>query len=238
MQNTIRACIFDLDGTLIDSLDDLADAVNVALVAAGFPAHSVDAYRNFVGNGIETLIKRALPQDALHHLPPPEIQAIVQRMSRIYADNWHAKTRCYEGIPALVAHLHEQGLPLAVLSNKPHAFTCEIIDYFFPNKPFRHVYGARPGLPHKPDPTTALGLAAELALPPEQITFIGDSNVDMQTGLRAGMLPLGVCWGFRSQEELVSAGAAALARQPADIALLLTPHYPLASKGVCNETLP
>lgn len=237
MQTTTRACIFDLDGTLIDSLEDLADAANDALVAAGFPTHPVDAYRNFVGNGIEMLIKRALPPAALQQLHPPEIQAIVQHMSRLYANNWHAKTRCYAGIPALVAHLHQCGLPLAVLSNKPHAFTCEIIDYFFPHKPFSLVYGARSGLPHKPDPTTALSLAAELALPPDQITFIGDSNVDIQTGLRAGMSTLGVCWGFRSQEELVSAGAAALVQEPADIALLLTPNTLLASEGVCNETL-
>lgn len=228
MQTTTRACIFDLDGTLIDSLEDLADSVNAALVMAGFPTHPVDTYRTFVGNGIEMLIKRALPPDALQHMSSAEIQAVVQNMNQVYASNWHAKTRCYAAIPELVAHLHQHGMPLAVLSNKPHAFTCEIIDYFFPQKPFRLVYGARPGLPHKPDPTTALSLAAELAVPPAQITFIGDSNVDIQTGLRAGMSTLGVCWGFRSQEELVSAGAAALVRQPAEIARLLTPQYPFS----------
>lgn len=237
MQHTIRACIFDLDGTLIDSLEDLADAANASLVAAGFPTHPVAAYRDFVGNGIEVLIRRALPTQASQSLPLAAIQAIVQRMSQIYAHNWHVKTRCYAGIPQLVAHLRQRGLQLAVLSNKPHAFTCEIVDYYFPDQPFFCVYGARPNLPHKPDPTTALQVAVELALPPTQITFIGDSNVDMQTGLRAGMSTIGVCWGFRTQGELVSAGAAALVQQPEDIALLLTPHHPF-SEGVYDETLP
>ncbi|MEG2171653.1 MAG: HAD family hydrolase [Desulfovibrionaceae bacterium] len=223
MHNTLRACIFDLDGTLIDSLADLADAANASLRAAGYPTHATNAYRNFVGNGIKVLIQRALPKAEAQNLDPLRLQTIVDDMSRRYALNWHAKTRCYAGIATLVTQLHEQGLPLAVLSNKPHAFTCEIVDYFFPSHPFHLVYGARPDQPHKPDPTVALHIAQELALPPARVAFIGDSNVDIHTGVRAGMSAIGVCWGFRTREELISAGATALVEQPADIALLLAP---------------
>lgn len=221
MHKAIRACIFDLDGTLIDSLDDLADAANAALTEAGFPAHPVEDYRDFVGNGIETLIRRALPAEALKKLDPLRVQAIVQHMSHIYARHWHSKTRCYEGIAELVEQLRERGLPLAVLSNKPHVFTCEIIEHFFPSKPFELVYGARPHVPNKPDPCGALQVAAELGLDPAQVLFVGDSNVDMNTGRQAGMPAVGVCWGFRSREELLEAGAAALMEQPADLARLL-----------------
>lgn len=222
MYTAIRACIFDLDGTLIDSLDDLADAANASLQEAGFAAHPVDAYRDFVGNGIETLIRRALPADAAERLDPLRIQAIVQHMSHIYARHWHAKTRCYEGIAELVEGLRAKGLPLAVLSNKPHVFTCEIIEHFFPSQPFEHVYGARAHVPNKPDPSGALDVAAQWGLQPAQVLFVGDSNVDMDTARRAAMPAVGVCWGFRSREELLGAGAAALVEQPADIARLLT----------------
>lgn len=223
MQNPPRACILDLDGTLIDSLADLADAANASLAAAGYPEHPCDAYRTFVGNGITVLIQRALPPDVARGMSPQALQHIVDHMNRLYADNWHAKTLCYAGIPELVARLHRQSIPLAVLSNKPHVFTCKIIDYFFPSKPFRLVYGARPDYPHKPDPAMALHIAQELNLPPADIAFVGDSNVDISTGLRAGMSTIGVCWGFRTREELISAGATVLVEQPEDIALLLAP---------------
>lgn len=220
-QHITHACIFDLDGTLIDSLADLADAANTCLNSAGYPSHSYEAYRNFVGNGMETLIQRALPFEAALRLGPVGIHDLAGQMRYIYSRAWNVKTRCYEGIAALIDQLHHSGMPLAVLSNKPHALTCDIIDYYFPNKPFSLVYGARADVPNKPDPSTALEVAQELGIEPSHISFVGDSNVDIRTGLNAGMATIGVCWGFRGREELLQEGAGTLVEHPADIASLL-----------------
>ena len=214
----LKAAIFDLDGTLIDSLQDLASSMNEALTALSFPAHDLDAYRYFIGDGVHSLIARALPAEAR------EDAATVQRATELYraayGANWCRATVPYVGIMELLADLQAAGIPLAVLSNKPQHFTALCVAHFFPLQPFTVVFGQRDHVPRKPDPAGALEIAATLQLPPESIAFIGDTSTDIGTGKAAGMPTIGVTWGFRTQEELVEAGATTIVHEPTAISPL------------------
>lgn len=213
-----RAIIFDLDGTLLNTLDDLADSGNAALAALGLPLHPVDDYRYFVGLGVEVLVERMLPAE---RRDPETRKRAGEIMIGEYKRRWKDKTRPYEGVPGLLAALAERGLPACVLSNKPQAYTDLTVDEFFPARPFKLVRGARPEVPNKPHPAGALALAAELALAPGDIVFVGDSATDMKTARGAGMLPVGVLWGFRDEAELVENGAKRLIARPAELLDLL-----------------
>ena len=217
MQTSFRACIFDLDGTLVDSLADLAAAVNLTLEKADFPPHPVQAYRDFVGSGLERLIRRALPggEQAAHE--PGLVCALMATMRVHYDTHWHDQSQVYPGIREMLTGLAQRGLDLAVLSNKPDDWACDFIKHFLPEIPFLAVRGACPGVPHKPDPTSALDLAALMNVRPEQILFVGDSAVDIHTARNAGMRSAGVCWGFRPEEELRAAGADALLHSPEEL---------------------
>ncbi len=198
-----RAVIFDLDGTLLDTLEDLADSCNQVLAEEGLPGHPSDSYRHFIGNGIAKLVERALPPG---HAGPEALAALVERVRADYAGRWRAKTRPYDGIESMLAELSERGLRLAVLSNKPHPAACEVVAHFFPQVPFEQVAGARPGVALKPDPAAALLIAARMRLAPRDFCFLGDTAVDIKTALAAGMDPVGAGWGFRP-DELMAAGA-------------------------------
>lgn len=211
------AYIFDLDGTLVNSLTDLAAAVNQALAKAGLPEHPLEAYRHFVGNGLERLIRRSLPggEDVV---PEAGLVSMLTASMRVHYDcHWHDASAVYPGIPEMLAELDRQGMKLAVLSNKPDDWTCDFVQHFLPEIPFACVRGAREGVPHKPDPQSALELAALFGLPPEQIVFVGDSKVDILTGIHAGMTPVGVTWGFRDEAELRAAGATRIIHNPAEL---------------------
>lgn len=208
-----RAFLFDLDGTLLDSLEDLARVVNEALVGRGCPAHPVEAYRFFVGNGMRVLVRRAAPLE----FPDSEIPALAKAVETRYAEVWHVRTRPYPGIVELLQGLAGQGVPLGVLSNKPDAFTRRMVDHFFPGVEFFAVRGQRPEVPAKPDPTAALELAGLAGVPPERIRFVGDSRVDMETAVNAGMIPVGVVWGFRPREELLKFGASRLVERAEEL---------------------
>lgn len=210
----IRAVIFDLDGTLIDSAADVGDAVNRVLAAAGFPVHPTTAYYRFMGEGVVELIRRALPEPARS---PERIQAGVRAFFAAYEGNWHHRSRPYPGIPELLNGLSERDLRLAVLSNKPHPFTLAFVEHFLPECRFEAVLGQRDGVPRKPDPAGALEIADRLGLSPEAFLFLGDTPTDMRTATAAGMLPVGACWGFRSARELTENGARLLATRPAEL---------------------
>jgi phosphoglycolate phosphatase len=210
------AAVFDLDGTLLDSLEDLADSGNAVLAANGYPVWPVAMYRTFVGNGMEVLMQRALPPAS----PPDVVRDMAAAMREHYRGNWHTKTRPYEGVDALLAALARSGIAMGVLSNKPHELTCAVIAHYFPDIPFVHVQGKPDGVKGKPDPGLALDLASRLGLAPGQVAFVGDSSVDMDTACAAGMLPVGCLWGFRSREELLEHGARVLLADPME----LLPH--------------
>ena len=204
--------LFDLDGTLADSLADLANATNAALRAVGCPLQPQEKFRFMVGDGARTLCARALPADR-----PELIDAVLQRMRAHYAAHCFDETRLYPGIRELVRALADRGCPLAVLSNKPDEFTSRMITHYFQPNPFQVVRGQRAGVPLKPDPASALAIARQLNIPPVDWLYLGDTNTDMQTAQAAGMVPVGVAWGFRDRKELLASGAAAIIDAPADL---------------------
>lgn len=209
----VKALVFDLDGTLLDTLEDLADAVNAALREAGFAGHPVDAYRYFVGDGMETMLRRAAPagtEDAA-------LAALALGLRKTYATNWDAKTRPYPGVQPMLEALARAGLPFAVLSNKPQDFTELCVRRFFPGITFTAVQGSPKGGKAKPDPAMALALAQSFGVPPSEVLFVGDSSVDMDTATAAGMIAAGALWGFRTRDELVAHGARVLLEKPEDV---------------------
>ena len=209
-----QAIIFDLDGTLLDTLADIGDSVNQMLAEYGFEGHTMDDYRRFIGNGIQMLVTRALP---LAGRSDVMVDACVQRAREIYWDNWNCKTRPYDGIVDLLNHLKTYKLPLAVLSNKPHDFTMRYVDAYFDRNDFAVVLGQTDDFPTKPDPASALYIAHQMYLSPSTILFVGDSAVDMQTAASAGMYSVGAAWGFKGPRELEDNGCRTLVRHPMEI---------------------
>ena len=213
-----QAVIFDLDGTLLDTLDDLAASANRALAANGYPSHPSDAYRWFIGDGSAVLIERALPAAKRS---PDIIATCLQALLNDYNRNWHCATRPYNGIPELLGELQRRGRQMAVVTNKPHRFTGLMIDHYFRAVPFRSILGQQDGIPKKPDPQQALDAARAMNVSPAQCLFLGDSAVDMETAKRAGMLPVGADWGFRPRQELIDAGAVRVLAHPLDLLRLI-----------------
>ena len=209
-----KAVLFDLDGTLLDTLDDIADAVNRVLAAQGLPTHDREAYRWFIGDGSRILVTRALPEA---HRTADDIENCHAAYKTQYSRTWNQKTRPYEGIPRLVAMLQAAAVKMAVVTNKAHDFAETCCRHYFPDLPFDFIIGQQEGRPVKPDPYQALQAATHLRMPPSDCLFLGDSGVDMETAQRAGMLPIGVLWGFRRQDELQAAGATACIEHPRDL---------------------
>lgn len=221
MSRNFRSIIFDLDGTLLDTLKDLADSMNDALAQLGYATHPREAYRYFVGDGVRVMAQRALPDEAPS---APDIEALVHRMSEQYAHRWAEKTTPYDGVENMLNQLVSKGIEMAVLSNKPHDFTVSMVKHFFPHWTFKAVRGVRPGWAPKPDITSALDIAGSWPWPPSEVLYMGDTATDMETALGAGFYPLGACWGFRPREELQEAGAARLLNHPKEVLDLLTPR--------------
>ena len=206
-----KAVLFDLDGTLTDTLVDIADAMNRALRLHGLPEWPVEAYRYLVGNGAKVLSERCVRERQ-------ELSAAVRQTYQAYYETHNlVQTKPYEGVPELLHALHERGVGLAVFSNKPDADTKAVVRHFFPEIPFAVVRGQVEGVPVKPDPTGALAVADEMGLAPGDFLYLGDTAVDMECALAAGMHPVGALWGFRTEEELRQSGAEHLARQPGDL---------------------
>jgi phosphoglycolate phosphatase len=209
-----RAILFDLDGTLLDTLEDLADAMNLALAEMGFPIHHIESYKYFVGDGIENEARRALPPDAGDETT---VKKCVTLARDNYSRCWTNNTRPYPGIPELLTGLQNKNIPLTVLSNKPDDFTRLMVKELLSKWKFEIVLGAGPNTPVKPNPLGAVQIAQRLALPAEQFVYAGDTNTDMQTANSAGMYAVGVLWGFRTARELLDNGAKQLAINPTDI---------------------
>lgn len=210
-----RACIFDLDGTIADTLHSIAYFGNGALNAFGLPSIEVEAYKLMVGNGADLLMDRMLARVGAH-LTPEERKAFRAEYDRRYAADPMAQVGAYPGLPCVLLRLREAGLKLAVLSNKPDDMARAIAAQLYGGV-FHAVYGQRPGVPTKPDPTAVLALAAELGVDPGDVLYVGDSGVDMDTAHNAGMDSCGVLWGFRGREELAAHGAMHLAGDPAEL---------------------
>lgn len=210
-----KAVIFDLDGTLVDSLADLSDSVNLMLESYGFPTHEVEKYRYFVGNGSKKLMERTLPRDKAASAEFVE-EALV-KYKAIYKDRLLEKTRPYNGVLELLAELKSRGIPLAVCTNKHNDAALTIVKILFAPGTFEEVLGDRPGFPKKPNPATPLEIASHLGVKPDEVAYLGDTSVDMETAVHAGFLPVGVLWGFRPEEELVKNGAKVLLKAPLEL---------------------
>lgn len=216
-----EAVLFDLDGTLIDSLTGLAESANEVLRAAGLPTHPAPSYRLRVGRGMRALVESALPEDKRG---PEVVDAIVAHLRTVYAQRWRSSSRPYPGIPMLLDELIELRIPLGVLSNKPHEFTVEMVHALLPSWRFDVVMGAQDGVPLKPDPSAALMAVEMLGVAPARCILLGDSEIDLETARRAGMNAVAATWGFRSREELLSAGAHHLIDTPLALVDLCATH--------------
>ena len=210
--------IFDLDGTLLNTIGDLAVACNAVLAVRGLPQHSYEEYCHFVGNGIMRLVERALPEP----LRTPENVALVRAdFVKYYTEHIDTYTKPYEGIPELVAELARRGVGMAVASNKFQAGTEKLIRLFFPSVAFAAVFGQRPGVPLKPDPAVVEEILALTGAAKERVLYVGDSGVDMETAAAAGVRSAGVTWGFRDRAELETAGARHIVDNPSELLGLL-----------------
>jgi len=217
----LRGIIFDLDGTLLYTLEDIADAENSALAELGLPPLPVDKFRWIVGGGADNIAQKLLPVELQSE---QNIIKFVDRFRFYYHQSWHNKTCLYAGIADLMDELLKRNYRLAVLSNKPEEFTLKIVDYYFPDwqgiskqATFSHVIGQRKDYPVKPDPVLALQIALDWQLEPSQIGFIGDSDIDIYTARNAGMIAIGAEWGFRGKEELEISGAHIILNKPEDL---------------------
>ncbi len=206
-----RAALFDLDGTLLNTLDDLADAANRVLASMQMPVHSTEDYKYFVGDGLTTLVERIVPADQRNERT---LHRVIDAFRQDYGAHWHVKSRPYNRVSEMLTGLQDSGMLLAVLSNKPHDFTQLCVKEMLADFSFYPVLGQREGIPKKPNPAGALEVAALLGTPVEEILYFGDTSVDMRTAKSAGMTAIGVLWGFRDKEELVASGADFLIRQP------------------------
>lgn len=213
----IKAIVFDLDGTLLDTVPDIAAALNRALAACGLPTHEQKKVETFLGGGIRDAVMKATPQgtDA----------EVIERVLDLYRDDYVAncteQTRLYDGVREMVDGFAAQGMDMVVLSNKTEATAQKIVAHFFPNGEFKAVFGRVSNRPLKPHIDAAKPVLEVLGLTPQEIAYVGDSNTDILFAKAVGMLPVATPWGYRSREELVEAGAEKIAEQPMDLLKLI-----------------
>lgn len=212
-----KSVIFDLDGTLVNSIEDLSDAMNTVLKNQGFPTHTYQAYKIMIGSGIKNLVGKALPAT---HANENTINASFEMMMEIYSSNCINKTKPYDGIIELLDYLKAKEIPLNVLSNKSDVLTKKITEAIFPNY-FQTVLGLTSEETKKPNPVQAIAISEKLGIPSDKCIFIGDTDVDIQTAKNANMFAVGVLWGFREKEELLSNGAQFLLSKPMDLIEIL-----------------
>lgn len=208
-----KAIIFDLDGTLIDSLEDIAVCMNQVLEELNLPSHKLEDYKYFVGGGISILVDNALHKDTSDKVK----EEVTNRFKVVYDQKLHAKTLPYDGIYDLLDELKRLDFKIGILSNKPHEFTIEYAKNLFSKYEMKEVHGQKSHIAKKPDPIAAIQIAKSFEVPCEEVYFVGDTMVDMQTAVNARMIGIGVLWGFRDEEELISNGATFVVKHPLDI---------------------
>lgn len=212
--------IFDLDGTLLNTIEDLGHAVNYALEKNGFATHSVASYPFFVGNGVRRLITRVLPEE---HRTADTIDLLLKDFKEYYDEHCCDYTKPYDGMPELMMDLRDAGVMMAVASNKYHRAVEHIIGHYFGDFDFVAVEGQKEGVNVKPDPSVVFAILAKARVPKAQVLYVGDSGVDMETARRACVDSVGVTWGFRSEKELVEYHAGRIVHRPLDILPLIKP---------------
>lgn len=223
----IQGYIFDLDGTLVDTLESLAASFNRALVQTGFPTHPVNAYRYFIGDGQRKAVERALPASELNEV---NVRAVMAAQQADYAESWRELASPYPQVPEMLDALSARGARLAVLSNKNHPFAVKCVEYFFPNVRFDVIQGYSDTVPLKPDPAGARQVAQKLGLLPEAMAFVGDTATDMLTASACGMTSVGVLWGFRDLDELNDAGARHIISKPMEVLTIDPATGPLTTQ--------
>lgn len=207
-----KTVIFDLDGTLLDSIEDIASSMNKVLESLQLPTHKIEDYKHFVGGGVDILVENALNNQS------KEIKDEVTKRFKIeYDGKLHSKTLPYDGIYELLDELKKLDINLAVLSNKPHEFTVSYVNHFFKNYNFKEIHGQKKDVPKKPDPKAAIDIVKCLDSSCENTYFIGDTKIDMQTAKNANMTAIGVLWGFRDEKELRDFGADFIVSNPLEI---------------------
>ncbi|MBQ2702254.1 MAG: HAD-IA family hydrolase [Alistipes sp.] len=214
----VKLAIFDLDGTLLDTIGDLAASCDAVMQMNGLPQHTTDEYRQMVGRGILRLVEAAIPEQMRL---PEYVEKVRRDFVAYYLDHIDLHTHPYNGIPELINAMTERGVKIAVASNKFQAGTERLIRSFFPDVEFVAVLGQRVGVPLKPDPQIDLEIIEAAGVEPSETLHIGDSGVDMQTAHAAGVRAVGVTWGFRSREELAESGADVIVDHPEEILNLL-----------------
>ena len=221
----IGAVIFDLDGTLADTMDDLLTAMNGMLVDLGFPERTRDDLLRFINRGARYFVGRSLPDGSVPDFNDPLVDRALVIYGEHYAKCCLDKTRPFDGVPEAVDELKRAGVRVGVLSNKQDAFVKETVQKLYPG--VFDVIRGQTALPEKPDPAGAFAVAEELGVPFSECAVVGDSDIDMKTGINAGMLPVGVSWGYRSEECLVEAGAEIIVREPRELVSVLAPDVAL-----------
>ncbi len=215
-----QAVIFDLDGTLLNTIDDLADSMNQILRKEGFPEHSREQYNYFVGNGQRKLIERSLPESECSE---ENILKYMKQWKDIYKESCTVKTKLYPGIADMLLKLKELRIPIAILSNKPHDEVMKVVLHYLDEKQFSAISGQKNHIPHKPAPDGVFIILEELKALPEFCLFVGDTPVDIETAAASGMKSVGVSWGFRPVNELKEAGADYMIESPDQLISLLFP---------------
>ncbi|PKB18199.1 HAD family hydrolase [Flavobacterium sp. 5] len=216
-----KGVIFDLDGTLVNSLEDIADAMNKVLTNLNYPTHSYKSYQYFIGSGLRNLVSKSLPET---NNTEKDIDRCYQLMIEEYTINCSHKTKAYDGISELLNHLISNNIRLSVFSNKSDELAKKITTDLFPNI-FDPIVGLRIEELKKPNPSEAIAISKSLGLKTEEIIFVGDSGIDMQTATNAKMVAVGVSWGYRPEEELIATGAKFVLKTPLDLIQILQPNH-------------
>ncbi len=212
--NKFKAVVFDLDGTLLNTIEDIGNSMNLVLESMGFPLHTIPEYKILVGKGMHNLVTSSLPPDSRDNRT---VDICFEKMFEEYSSRWGDKTHPYPGIPELLDSLTEKEIKLAILSNKTHPITLLVVDKFLHKWNFEAVFGERPGVPRKPDPASAFEVMEILNIPGEEIIYLGDSGSDMETANSAGMYAVGALWGFRNADELMEHGAKLMIQTPEEL---------------------